>query len=100
MSTVIELLALSQARGPKQEAFVRELLSAEPVPYTPTRDYQTGEVFTVTYGSTRLEHRSWPRLKARLQAVGFVITRDYETKTLRMTFIQDVDFGTEFDLDD
>lgn len=100
MSTVIELLALSQARGPKQEALVREFLTSEAVPYTPMRDYETGRIYAVRYGNTHLEHRSWLGLKARLQAVGFFTVRDYATKTLRLGFEDNVDFGAEIDDDD
>lgn len=84
---MIRRLATSQARGERQLSFVNELLSFKRVAITyyqiPGHPYGRG---TVRYGVSKLPTASFKNLRSRLISVGFVIDRDWDAMTVRMTF--------------
>ena len=83
---MIRRLATSQARGERQLSFVNELLSFRRVTIT---QYQIPGQYgnkTVRYGLSKLPNASFRNLRSRLISVGFVLDRDWDTMTVRMTF--------------
>lgn len=66
-------LALSQARGWRQESLVNELLTGNVVPVHPKPGYVKSGHQWVVVGETGAEYASFRALRARLVSVGFVI---------------------------
>lgn len=81
---IIRRLACSQARGHRQQSFINELLTFEEVAFT--RFTPLYNVDTVLYGESRLSHASWRMLRARLASVGFVITDNPDSMTVKISF--------------
>lgn len=79
-------LALSQARGWRQESLVNELLTGKPVP-AHVRDghIRPGYKSWIEVGDTKAAWASFRALRARLVAVGFVI-KGSVTEGFTMTF--------------
>lgn len=83
---IIRRLAISQARGVNQLSLINELVTWAPVSFEWYEIPTYGNPSTRVYGVTRLQHRSWKSVKARLVAVGFVIEESRESMTIQLHF--------------
>lgn len=73
-SDIKRRLALSQARGWRQESLVNELLTGKVVPAAPKDSvYRPANRSWTEVGETRATYASFLRLRVRLVSVGFVI---------------------------
>lgn len=77
MDDLITKLARACCRGWRQESFVNELLTGEPV------NFEIDRWESVKYGVTQLSHSSWKGLRSRLTRAGFVIVSSRWTVQLK-----------------
>ena len=81
-SSIIRRLAIACTRGSQQQSLVNEMLVG-PVAISHDR-------FSIdqceAYGQTGLSGESYRNLRRRLTAVGFVLVRDRDRRTITLTF--------------
>lgn len=82
-------LALSQARGWRQESLVNELLTGKVVPAGPKGGYVRPGHKWIEVGETGADYGSFRALRARLISVGFVI-KGSVAEGFTMTFPEEV----------